>query len=352
MSDPSTPPLGIVLDLLVDQLQAEELFVINHDFTQLVPVGGGGRVAISRDMLKLFSDGKPSPASEGLLVPYLDHDDPVLVVRQPFSAVVNSPAVIGAFFGEVQRRYEQLEQLRRTASMTAAGQLQWDKLPRRTLQTSHLRAAGTLAPAYDVAGDLFDLAVQPDGTVAATALDAMGHGVTAALSAVLALAAIRAARRSGAPIDQQFQAADEALANEFGGDRFVTGVNVCVGPDMLEVVNAGHEPLLRFRGPQPQAISVPAQTPLGVEGPTEYRRVVLDPLQPGDMLALLSDGVSGATSAAGARFGTNAADQLVGELVGASPLALAHTLAHAITSHTGGDLGDDVTAVFLQARFA
>jgi serine phosphatase RsbU (regulator of sigma subunit) len=62
------------------------------------------------------------------------------------------------------------------------------------LEAPEYAVAGALEPAYEVGGDTFDYAAQPEAlTVSVT--DAMGHGLQAALLAGLAVAALRNARR-------------------------------------------------------------------------------------------------------------------------------------------------------------
>src|SRR5450756_2672362 len=53
-------------------------------------------------------------------------------------------------------------------------------------------------------------------------IDAMGHGLSAAVMATLAMGAYRHARRLDVGLDQLYAAMDEAIAGQFGADRFVT----------------------------------------------------------------------------------------------------------------------------------
>lgn len=338
------------IERLSERIGSTELFAITHDFTRLVPIFDGDPIDVTIEMLRGFADGCAVDGPHGILVPYLDAESPVLVARQQNgdSSDDRSPG-IGELFGLMQVRYERLEQLRRKQSMTAAGQIQWDELSIRALKVGDLRAAATLAPAYAVAGDLFDLALHPDGSLAVVSLDAMGHGVTAALSAVLALSAIRTRRREGASVEDQMMAADEAVDNEYGGDRFVTGVALAISNDRIDLVNAGHEPIRRYGPAGRQHLTIDAQPPLGVEGRTAYRSRTLPGLEAGEVMAVLSDGVNVESGRAGVSFGDENIDATVTTAGDAAPLAVAYELARSVIAHSRGELQDDVTALFIKA---
>ena len=159
--------------------------------------------------------------------------------------------------------------------------------------------AGTVEPAYDVGGDTFDYAAQPEAlTVSVT--DAVGHGLQAALLAGLTVAALRNARRRQAGLLEQASHANRALHQQFGGERFVTGqvLRLDVPGGTGAVVNAGH-PLPRLvRSGRVEPIELDADLPLGVDPDAVYQVQRLT-LEPGDRLVLLSDGVLEATPEGG-----------------------------------------------------
>jgi hypothetical protein len=120
------------------------------------------------------------------------------------------------------RATDEVELVRRGRPLSLPAEIQWELLPRLALEAPEYVVAGTLEPAYEVGGDTFDYAAQPEGlTVSVT--DAMGHGLQAALLAGLAVAALRNARRGRAGLLEQADHANRALHAQFGGERFVTG---------------------------------------------------------------------------------------------------------------------------------
>jgi Stage II sporulation protein E (SpoIIE) len=71
-----------------------------------------------------------------------------------------------------------------------------------------------LEPAYDIAGDAFDCAVNgPDLHFAI--VDGIGHGIGSTLLTGLAVGAYRHARRDGAPVADIHAAIDAALAGYY-----------------------------------------------------------------------------------------------------------------------------------------
>lgn len=336
---------------IAQHLGAVELYVIDHGFEELSPVLNDGRsIPITADMISSFCSGQAIDHRNERLVPFLNGSFPVLIAKVETGGggdAVGWP--VGEWFASLMNRYEFIEKRRRRESMSAAGQMQWDELQTRALDVGEFRVGGTLVPAYDVAGDLFDLAVQPDGSIGVLSLDAMGRGVTAGLSAVLAISTIRSVRREGGDIAEQMRAADAMISLEYEGSRFVTGVALSIDGNGIDVVNAGHEPLRRYGLHGIETEWVDADPPLGVEGPTPYRKQRIDPLRSDEILAVLTDGVSGV----GRRGEPDYSDARIASVLDAHghepPVSIAHHLARSVIEHSGGELGDDATVVLVKA---
>jgi serine phosphatase RsbU (regulator of sigma subunit) len=112
-------------------------------------------------------------------------------------------------------------QARRGAPMSLSAEVQWALLPPMTMITPQVALAGILEPAYDVAGDSFDYAI--NGNVLHLAvIDAMGHGLNAAMLATLAIGAYRHARRAGVGLADLYGLMDAVIEQQFGAEQFVT----------------------------------------------------------------------------------------------------------------------------------
>ena len=112
-------------------------------------------------------------------------------------------------------------QARRRQPMSLSAEMQWQLLPPLMMSTPQVAIGGALEPAYNVAGDSFDYALNDD-VLHLAMIDAMGHGLSAAVMATLAIGAYRHARRLDVGLDRLYAAMDEAIAGQFGADRFVT----------------------------------------------------------------------------------------------------------------------------------
>src|SRR5665811_2284499 len=87
--------------------------------------------------------------------------------------------------------------------MSLSAEMQWQLLPPLMMSTPQVAIAGALEPAYDVAGDSFDYALNDD-VLHLAMIDAMGHGLSAAVMATLAMGAYRHARRLDVGLDQLY----------------------------------------------------------------------------------------------------------------------------------------------------
>jgi hypothetical protein len=97
-------------------------------------------------------------------------------------------------------------QARRREPMSVAAEMQWSLLPPLTMSVPQVAVPGAVQPAYSIAGDSFDYALN-DGILHAAVIDAMGHGLDAATMATVAVGAYRHARRAGIGVAVKSRAA-------------------------------------------------------------------------------------------------------------------------------------------------
>ena len=248
--------------------------------------------------------------------------------------------------------------LRRQADMGLAAELQWSLLPPLTFAGRSVTVAGALEPAYQVAGDSLDYAVD-DVVTRAAVFDGMGHGLRSAQLAAIAIAAYRNARRSGCSLAATVAAIHQASLDAFTDTVFTTGVMVELDSDtgMFSWVNAGHpEPLLLRDGRLVRALRCRPTLPLGLHIETGALatsvEVGYEPLEPGDLVLLYSDGVTEARSPDGDFFGEQRLIDLLTRNL-AAQLPVAETIRRMIRSlleHQQGQLSDDATLLLLGWR--
>lgn len=241
------------------------------------------------------------------------------------------------------RRYTDLfEWGQRSVPLSLAAEIQHRLLPASyTCEAGQFTVAGWLEPAGDNAGDTFDFSLERDA-LHLSLTDAMGHDVSAAVLATVLVGALRNARRAGVEIAEQARRASVALAEHTRHSGFVTGqlVRIELETGVAYVVNAGHPCPLRLRDGRVDTVKLEADPPFGVVRDYGYRVQAL-PLEPGDRLFFLTDGI----------FERNAAGLDIQALVTSGafghPREAVQHLMSAVLEASGGELADDATALCL-----
>jgi hypothetical protein len=254
-------------------------------------------------------------------------------------------ALLGHLIASKEPYGDDLQRCRLSQPRSASAELVWQQLPPLTAATEAFTVAGMLEPSYEIGGDVFDYALS-EHTVSLAIFDAVGHGLPAGLQASAALAGYRSARRNGRGVYDQARAIDDALAAAFSGGTFVTGIlgELDVGSGRLRYINAGHPPPLLLRnGRVVRELGRGRRLPFGVE--TEGLTVAEEFLQPGDWLALYTDGIVEARNAAGAWFGEERLVELLTHQIAAGqpPPETVRRLNRAVLEHQGGLLQDDAS---------
>jgi serine phosphatase RsbU (regulator of sigma subunit) len=248
---------------------------------------------------------------------------------------------------------DQFFQARRREPMSVSAEIQWSLLPPLTMSLPQIDVAGILEPAYRVAGDSFDYALN-DNILHAAVIDAMGHNLDAATMATVAIGAYRHARRVFISLAEKYAFMDEAIARQFGPDHFVTAqlmhVNIATGE--LQLVNAGHPaPLLIRGGLVVRRLESATTLPIGFGG--EAPRIRQHTLQPGDRVLCYTDGIIEEHLAGQEPFGEDRLIQCVNRL-GREPShgtrADLRRLSLTLKRERGGRTSDDATLFMIEWR--
>ena len=241
----------------------------------------------------------------------------------------------------------------RTAEIGLAAEIQWGLLPPLTFDSAQVSIAGLLEPAYDVAGDSVDYAVDPD-LVRVAIFDGMGHGLRSAQLASLSVAAYRNARRGGRSLTASAAVVDQAVEEGSGGESYTTAVlaELDTGTANLSWVNAGHpEPLLLRQGQLVRSLHLDPGLPfgLGLTDTDHGYAVGTEQLEPGDQVLFHTDGVTDARSPSGAMFGIDRLVDLLTRTIAdnLSPAESMRRVGRELLAHQQAHLTDDATILML-----
>ncbi|MFD6097091.1 PP2C family protein-serine/threonine phosphatase [Nocardiopsis flavescens] len=228
-------------------------------------------------------------------------------------------------------------------------------LPPRTLGTVRGVSTAVLEPAYELGGDAFDHSLTKD-VLHVAILDAMGHDLASGLTASVAMAGARSARRNGAGLRELTAEVEEALTTWLP-ERFCTGVfaTLNLSSGVFSWVNCAHPaPLLIRKGRlSPGALERDSELPLGLTGvgPRADERTVHEVrLDAGDQVLLYTDGVTEAHDGQGRMFGLERfADFIIRATSAEEPAPeTLRRLIHSIHDHQRGSFTDDATIVLLE----
>ncbi|MEV5545961.1 PP2C family protein-serine/threonine phosphatase [Streptomyces sp. NPDC052309] len=236
--------------------------------------------------------------------------------------------------------------LSRVEPMNVAAERQWQLSPPRAYADDRVTIGAVMEPVYQVSGDAYDYATAGD-VVHLSLFDAMGHDTAAGPTANLAMSACRNRRRQGTGLADLGDAIEEVLLEQFGADRYVTGVlaDLDTTTGVLTWVNRGHHPPVVIRGGRwTTLLDCPPAHPMGSDLglPTVLCH---EQMQPGDRLVLYTDGITEARTPGGEEFGLSAfMDYLTRHHADGLPVSeTLRRLMRAHLRHHHGELQDDAT---------
>ena len=346
-----------------------EVLLQDYDQMTLVPLSGarllvGAPQSIDeswagRAFRTDMSVERPQDDGVRLFVPLLDGTDRVGVLAFTLDAIDDDgrrlsrrlAGLIADILITKSMYTDRFFQARRQQPMSLSAEMQWQLLPPLMMTTPQVAVAGALEPAYDVAGDSFDYALN-DHVLHVAMIDAMGHGLGAALMSTLAIGAYRHARRFDVGLEDLYAAMDKAIASQFGTDRFATAqmARLDVRSGLLQWVNAGHPAPLLLRNHRIVAeLKSPTTLPVGYGGATPM--VTERALEQGDRVLFFTDGVieeDRRDGADGERRLRNLVER-VSDLE-ESVQETVRLLSRALMRERGGVTTDDATLLLLEWR--
>ncbi|MCP4662107.1 MAG: serine/threonine-protein phosphatase [bacterium] len=242
-------------------------------------------------------------------------------------------------------RDEGVRNLRLRTEIALAQKIHADLVPPVDCTCEKLRIFGRSTPCSEVGGDLLDV-VERDGRVGLFVADVTGHGVPAAVLMSTVKGAIRARLLASTRLGSLLDDLNKVLYDFRGSRMFVT--LACLqfdGKRSAEYALAGHLPIIHLRsaGNTLGRLSTPS-LPLGVmkkrrsRDDETYESKVVE-LSPGDLLVLLTDGLTEVMDEKGNELGEEGIERLVADNAGL-PLPELHALIMETVKRHGENLDD------------
>lgn len=316
------------------------------------------------DLFNEYPVQMPGFESRSMLnVPILGQDDVLLGVMQWLGQHVGQfdehdewigPALAAEAAIAIQHSYMTDELLANAIleqEVAVAREIQLSTLPREMPKVPGYDVHGQFLPTDHTGGDLFDL-VMLNGRLFMLLGDATGHGFGPALSATQMQAMMRVAFRLGADLDTAYAQVNNQLAEDLPDDRFITAFMGFLDPGShaVEFHSGGQGPILHWRaGTGKCDWYKPTNFPVGImilDGSDRASRLALEP---GDILALISDGIYEYTNTDGDQFGEERVGALISEQQHLPMSELSDKLVEAAFAFGGeAPQADDITLVMVR----
>lgn len=258
---------------------------------------------------------------------------------------------------EYQNRKQRADLLKRLRAneeqLKAASLIQRDLFPREAPDLEKFEVAGESFPAEATGGDYYDFIPMDPGRLSLVIGDVSGHGFGPALLMAATRSYLRAFCQTGRKPGEILFSTNRVLhADVRDRPRFVTLIlGILDATDMsLYYASAGHHYGFVIDATGRARVKLASTgLPLGIFDNSTYYSPEKIPLQAGDIVLLLTDGVSEARSTDGRTFGVARALETVHEHRALGAAEIVQALYRAVVAFSSGlRREDDITAVVVK----
>lgn len=214
------------------------------------------------------------------------------------------------------RKKAERELLEHEEQFRVAREIQQHLFPKKSPAISGYDIAGASFPAEAAGGDYYDyLQMQNDGFGLVVG-DVTGHGIGPALLMAETRAYVRIVALNRLDVGKILTRANRALSEGIGEERYVTMFLCRLDAEKKTLIysSAGHPPALIIgRDGEVRRKLKRTGVPLGMVSDTEYKAAPDVQLEPGDIVALLTDGAEEAIDADGQFLGLGGVARIINE---------------------------------------
>jgi serine phosphatase RsbU (regulator of sigma subunit) len=251
---------------------------------------------------------------------------------------------------EAKQRWE-AERLREEIRL--ARQIQQKLFPAAPLPPAGFDISGASYPAEATGGDYFDYIPMRDGGLGVVIGDVSGHGFGPALLMAELRAYLRAFLLTRTDVGEIVALLNRALADDAPEGHFATLLLARLDPGSRSFVyaSAGHIPGYILAPCGKVRATLPATgMPLAVLPDGDFTAATTPPLEPGELLLLLTDGIMEAHRPDGTLFGTDRVFEVVRANQGRPAREIVDTLYATVRAFCEGQGQlDDMTAIIIKA---
>jgi len=248
---------------------------------------------------------------------------------------------------ELRKMQEQQFQM----SLARAAQQQFYRMP--PPQIEGFDFAGAAFPADATGGDYFDFLTLQGDRIGIAIGDVCGHGIGSALLMVELRAYLRAFAQKSSDLGEILSLTNNALVSDLELDRYATLILCCLDPASRTFIyaSAGHTPgyILDAEGVVKRTLDS-TDIPLGFMPDHTFSYSSPFRLEPGEILALLTDGITDAERPDQSCFGNGRALDFIRAHRNESAQEIVNGLYQAVRDFSNGlPQTDDITAVICKA---
>jgi sigma-B regulation protein RsbU (phosphoserine phosphatase) len=253
---------------------------------------------------------------------------------------------------QIELRASRMELARKQAELTFAHAVQRALFPRQFPVDSGLEFSAVCVPASGISGDYYDVLQLPNGRLVFAVADISGKGISAAILMSNVQAVLRTlaeAGRSPAEVCSQlnrhlYRVTDDSWFATF----FYAEWNHC--NRTLTYINAGHTTPVLWGSSRGQRLDE-GGVPLGIFPDSKFSVGNVE-LQPGDLMAVYSDGVTEAGVRRGEQFGEERLEALVTTHAREPLEEIQGRVLTEVRKWAGEEPEDDITLLLVRAKDA